>query len=144
MNYILENIPLLLGYLFGAGGLFAFISERKKNKAVASGLEADADSKEIDNGAKIIIQYKEALEDLPVRYEQKYQEMATLWEKKVQMLLDEIAQLEKSYQRKTKLLEDEIKLKNKFISSLKREIRERDNEIKKLKEAAINGGNGTQ
>jgi hypothetical protein len=136
MNFIVDNLALILTTIFGGGTLTAYIFERRKNKAITKGVEADVDTKEIKNTSIIITQYKEALEDLPVRYEQKYQEMAKLWEKKVGMLLQEINQLENSYQRKSKLLEDEIKLKNKFISSLKREIRERDIEIKRLKEAA--------
>jgi predicted RNase H-like nuclease (RuvC/YqgF family) len=136
MNFIQEHFITILSTIFGGGTFTAYLFERNKNKAVTKGVEADADSKEIDNSSKIITQYKEALEDLPARYELKYQEMSKLWDKKVTMLLDEIAQLENSYQRKTKLLEDEIKLKNKFISSLKREIRERDNEIKRLREQA--------
>jgi predicted RNase H-like nuclease (RuvC/YqgF family) len=137
MNFILENLALILTTIFGGGSLTAYIFERRKNKAVTKGVEADVDTKEINNSSIIIAQYKEALEDLPARYELKYQEMAKLWEKKVGMLLEEINQLENSYQRKSKLLEDEITLKNKFISSLKREIRERDNEIKRLKAAAV-------
>lgn len=134
MNYVLENLPTLLGYLFGAGGVFAFISERKKNKAVASGLEADADSKEIDNSSKVVDLYKEALDDLQNRYEKRYNEVAEMFEKKYQMMREEMQQLEDSFERKNKLLEDEIKLKNKFIASLRREIRERDAKIKLLEE----------
>jgi predicted RNase H-like nuclease (RuvC/YqgF family) len=136
MNFITDNIVLIVSTIFGGGSLTAYIFERSKNKAITKGVEADVDSKEIANSTKIINQYKDALEDLPARYELKYLEMEKLWEKKVGMLLEEIRQLESSYERKTKLLEDEIKLKNKFISSLKREIRERDLEIKRLKEAA--------
>tara|TARA_B110000967_G_C18488010_1_gene365402 strand:+ start:92 stop:508 length:417 start_codon:yes stop_codon:yes gene_type:complete len=136
MNFITDNIALILTTIFGGGSLTAYIFERTKNRAITKGVEADVDSKEIANSSNIINQYKDALEDLPTRYELKYLEMEKLWEKKVGMLLEEIEQLENSYQRKTKLLEDEIKLKNKFISGLKREIKERDIEIKRLKAAA--------
>ncbi|MEE9408121.1 MAG: hypothetical protein V3V28_08610 [Polaribacter sp.] len=144
MNFIQENLPLLLGYLFGAGGIFAFIFERKKNKAVTKGVQADAETKEINNASIIIGQYKDALEDLPIKYELKYLEMEKLWEKKVQMLSDEIKHLDNSYQRKSKLLEDEIKLKNKFIISLKREVREKESENKLLKEALKDASNNTK
>ena len=136
MNFITENLPTILGYLFGGGTLTAYFFERKKNKAIAKGVEADAETKEINNGSKVIDLYKEALDDLQNRYEKKYVETSEMWERKYGMMQDEMHQLETSFQRKNKLLEDENKLKNKFISSLKREIRERDNEIKRLKEAA--------
>jgi hypothetical protein len=126
MSFILDNLPILLGYLFGAGGFFAFLFERKKNKAVTQGVVADANEKEIDNGGKVVDLYKNALDDLENRYEKKYNEITALFDRKI------------------KVLEDEIKLKNKFISSLKRELRERDIEIKKLKEAAENDGNSTK
>jgi predicted RNase H-like nuclease (RuvC/YqgF family) len=133
MNFITDNLIPIFSTLFGGGFSLAYLFERKKNQAITKGVEADAETKEIDNSSKIITQYKDALEDLPARYEQKYQEMERLWEKKVQMLLDEIQNLENSYQRKSKLLEDEIKLKNKFIISLKREVREKEVENKLLK-----------
>lgn len=136
MNFIAEHLPQILPYLFGAGGIGAFFIERRKNKAVTKGVEADVDSKEINNNSKVIDLYKEALDDLQNRYEKRYNEISEMFEKKYQMMRDEMQQLEASFERKNKLLEDEIKLKNKFISSLKRELRERDNEIKRLKEEA--------
>lgn len=136
MNFIQENIGQILGYLFGAGGLSAFLFERRKNTAVTKGVEADADAKEINNGTKVIDLYKEALDDLQNRYEKRYNEISEMFEKKYQLMRDEMQQLEASFERKNKLLEDEIKLKNKFISSLKRELRERDAEIKRLKAQA--------
>ncbi len=101
-----------------------FIDKRKA--------KAEASTTEIENGLKLVNMYKDALDDLPNRYETRFQEVEQLWSKKVQMLQEEVQHLEASYQRKTKLLEDEIKLKNKFIVSLRREVRERDTLIKQL------------
>ncbi|WP_233901246.1 hypothetical protein, partial [Tenacibaculum piscium] len=74
----------------------------------------------------------------------KYQETSQLWERKFQMMTEEMSQLESSYKRKNNLLEDEIKLKNKFILSLKRELREKDTENKLLKKQLKDANNSTQ
>lgn len=132
IQFLTDNFSTILLALFGSGSFTMFFFERRKNKAIAKGAEAEAESKEIDNGNKVIDLYKKALDDLPNRYEFKYNEMAKLWEKKATMLKDEIAQLENSFKRKIKLLEDEIKLKNSFIRSLKKELKDRDAEIIKL------------
>ncbi|CAA0253542.1 hypothetical protein [Tenacibaculum maritimum] len=132
MQFDVTTFGQFIPYLFGTGGVAVAIFERRKNKAITKGVEADAESKEIDNGTKVINIYKEALEDLPKQYEKKYQEITALWEIKVKMLQEEIELLETSYQRKNKLLEAEIRLKNKFILSLKRELKEKDNENERL------------
>lgn len=114
MNFIQENIGQILSYLFGAGGALAFIFERRKNKAVTKGVEADAEAKEIHNGGKVIDLYKQALDDLENRYEKKYQEITAL------------------YERKMKVLEDEIKLHKRVVTMLKKENTEL---IRQLKDA---------
>lgn len=103
MSFIQENIGQILGYLFGAGGISAFIFERKKNKAETKIVEADATEKEIGNSSKVVDLYKQALDDLENRYEKKYQEVTAL------------------YERKIKVLEDEIKILNRRIIELKKE-----------------------
>ena len=103
MSYIRENIPLILSYLFGAGGIFAFIFERKKNKAVTKGVEADVHSKDIQNGKDVVFMYKEAMDDLNSRYEKKFKDIVEM------------------YDRKMKVLEDEIKLHKRMNTALKRE-----------------------
>ena len=112
MNFIQENIGQILGYLFGAGGVFAFIFERRKNKAETKGVEADAETKEINNSGKVVDLYKQALDDLEGRYEKKYQEITAL------------------YERKIKVLESEIKLHKRIITDLKRENLELRNKLK--------------
>lgn len=133
MEFITQHFAIIISTIFGGGSLVGWIFEKRKNKAITKGVEADANTKEIDNGSKVVEMYKKALEDLPIKAEQKYKETVLLWEKKVSMLTDEMKYLEESYQRKNKLLEDEIKLKNKFIVTLKRELRDQQNENKILK-----------
>lgn len=141
IQFIQDNIGQIFGYTLGAGGVGMAIFERRKNKAITKGVEADVESKEIDNGSKVIEMYKAALDDLPNRYEKKYQETAELWERKFQMMSQEMTQLEGAYIRKNNLLEDEINLKNKFISSLKRELREKEKENTELKQQLIDANN---
>jgi hypothetical protein len=103
MNFILDNFTIILGYLFGAGGVSAFFFERRKNKAVTKGVEAEVTTKELNNSGKVVDLYKAALDDLELRYEKKYQEITAL------------------YERKIKVLESEIKLHKRIISDLKKE-----------------------
>lgn len=119
MNILTDNLALILTSLFGAGGFFAFLFERKKNKAITKGVEADADAKEINNGSKVIDLYKQALDDLENRYEKKYQEITAL------------------YERKMKVLEDEIKLHKRVVTMLKKENSELRRQLK-------NANNSTQ
>ena len=60
MNFLTDNIALILTTLFGGGSLTAYIFERSKNHAITKGVEADVDSKEIENSTKIINQYKDS------------------------------------------------------------------------------------
>lgn len=143
MNFFTDNFITILTTLFGGGGTLMYVLERKKNKAITKGVEADVESKEIDNGSKVIDLYKSALDDLEVRCEKKYLEMEKLYNAQNKILKEENAALEKAYQRKVKLLEDENKLKNKIIVSLRREIKERDAQIKKLNVAIKNANNNS-
>lgn len=96
MELTIANISILVVTLFGSGSFIAFIFEKRKNKAVAAGLETD-------NEAKIIKIYVAALDDLGVRYEKKFTEIVEM------------------YERKVKVLEDEIKLHKRINNNLKRE-----------------------
>ena len=103
MNFITENIGLIISTLFGAGGIIGYIFERSKNKAITKGVEADVDSKDIQNGKDVVSMYKEAMDDLNHRYEKKFNDIVDM------------------YDRKMKVLEDEIKLHKRMNTSLKRE-----------------------
>jgi len=129
-QFLQENLALIISTLFGAGGIFAYIFERRKNQAITKGVEADVETKEIDNSAKVIELYKNSLDDLEKRYENKYVEITTFFEKRVDMLKEEIVHIESLYARKNKLLEDEIKLKNRFITGLKKEVADLRRQLK--------------
>jgi hypothetical protein len=130
MNFITDNLALIFSTLFGGGTLTAYIFERKKNNAVTKGVEADVSTKEIDNSTKVIELYKNSLDDLEKRYENKYVEITNFFEKRVTMLKEEIEHIEGLYARKNKLLEDEIKLKNRFITGLKKEVADLRRQLK--------------
>ena len=85
-----------------------FIARRKNN--------ADVTTTEIDNGAKVVDLYKDALNDLPARYEEKFQhvqEMAhnveKLFEKKEALLLQEIEYHKKQAALYKKMYDDKVK-----------------------------------
>ena len=107
-----EHFGTLIATLItGFGGWFF---GRRKSNAEASIVEADYESKEIDNGGKIVSMYKEAIDDLGNRYEKKYQEVAAIYDKKIE------------------ILEAEIKLQKQIISGLKKENSELKQRIKEL------------
>lgn len=91
MQTLLENIPQLLGYLFGAGGIMAYIFERRRKQAEAQGVEADSRGKEIENKSNLVNVYREALDDFNVRCEKKVLDITELCDRKVQVLNEEIA-----------------------------------------------------
>jgi hypothetical protein len=85
-----------------------YIARRKNN--------ADATTTEIDNGAKVVDLYKDALNDLPARYEEKYkhvQEMAhnveKLFAQKEALLLQEIEYHKKQAALYKKMYDDKVK-----------------------------------
>jgi hypothetical protein len=93
-----------------------FIARRKNN--------AEATTTEIDNGAKVVDLYKEALDDLPARYEEKFQhiqEMAhnveKLFEKKEALLLQEIEYHKKQATLYKKMYDDKVREFNKYKQS---------------------------
>lgn len=114
MEFLKNHISEIIGYLFGAGGLLAFIFERRKKQAETQSLEADAESKEINNGQQVVSLYKSALDDLSSRYEKKYIEITDL------------------YERKIKVLEDEIRVHKRMLTALKKENAELRKHIKNL------------
>ncbi len=118
INFLQEYAGQIIGYMFGAGGVFAYIFERRKNTAVTKGVEADASSKEIDNSSKVIDLYKNALDDLEKRYENKFQEIISL------------------YDRKIRVLEDEIRLHKRLNSALKRESTEYKKRLKEIEDSS--------
>lgn len=89
-------------------GFVGWFFGRRKTMAEAVGYE-------IDNDVKLSSHYKEILDDLKIRYESRYKEF------------------EDMMNRKYKLLEEEIKLKDRKIRLQKQEITELRRENKLLK-----------
>ncbi|MCI2229591.1 hypothetical protein MC378_10465 [Polaribacter sp. MSW13] len=119
MDFITDNLVLIFTTIFGGGTLTAYIFERKKNQALTKGVEADVDSKDIQNGKDVVSMYKEAMDDLNHRYEKKFNDIVEM------------------YDRKMKVLEDEIKLHKRMNTALKKEnadlkrqLRDADNSTK--------------
>lgn len=112
---LLDFIPTvdnIIGTVIGA--FVAWFFTRKKQKA-------DTTTVEIDNGSKVVDLYKEALDDLPNRYAEKYkhiEEMATavekLFEKKEQILMQEIEYQKKQVALYKKMYDEKVKEFNKY------------------------------
>lgn len=100
-------IIAIITTIFGTGGVLGYYFERRKRMA-------EAESKEINNGQQVVNLYKNALDDLAIRYEKKFEEISSL------------------YERKIKVLEDEIKVHKRYVSTLKKETADLRRQIKIL------------
>jgi len=69
-------------------GFTTWFFSRKKNKV-------EVQTVEIDNGSSVVKLYKDALDDLPPRYEAKFNSLNQLFEQKEKILLEEIGFLKK-------------------------------------------------
>jgi hypothetical protein len=87
MYSILQPYLLLILPAF-VGGLFGWFFTRRKYKV-------EVDTKEIGNGGAVVKLYKEALDDLPVRYEEKFTALNALFVQKEIILKEEISFLKK-------------------------------------------------
>lgn len=108
MDAIINNIGLLLGAV-GGTGFFTFFFTKSKYQVDVLQAKENAETTAIDNDIKLSSHYKEILDDLKSRYENRYKEF------------------EDSMNRKVELLEEEIKLKDRKIKLQLQEI----NELKK-------------
>lgn len=87
MNEIfLQALGLFFTTAIGGYGGYYF-TKRKYN--------AEATANEIDNGAKLVGMYKDALNDLPTRYEARFKTLEELFSKKEEILKQEIMLLKK-------------------------------------------------
>ncbi len=107
-----NDIITTVGALFGSVSTAGWIFERRKRNALAESVETDNEGKNIENQAKSVELYQKMLDDLGDRYEKRFLEVEDL------------------YQRKVKVLEDEIKLHKRVISNLKRENAELRKQLK--------------
>lgn len=103
----MEHIVTIVGYLLGGGSTIALIFQIRKNRA-------QADTISIGNMSEIIENYKKALEDLEQRYEKKYMQI-------IEDARAEIELIEKSNERKCRILEDEIKAHKRRNNLVKQE-----------------------
>lgn len=100
-----ELIIVICGLITTAGGgYFSFLFAKSKYQQEVAKLRVEvlqaqkiAETTDIENGSKVVDLYKEALDDLGIRYEQKYRhldEMSTniskLFDSKEKTLLQEI------------------------------------------------------
>lgn len=106
-EFIYNQLGLIIST--GIGGFVGWFFTRRKTNADATGTE-------IENGKKVVDLYKEALDDLPVRYELKLkhvEEMASkvenLFHQKEQILLQEIEYHKKQAALYKKMYDDKVR-----------------------------------
>lgn len=115
MNFDTSLISQILGWALGAGGVGVAILERRKNNAITKGVEADADGKDIQNGKELISMYQNAMDDMTARAEKKLEEIIAM------------------YDRKIKVLEDEIRLHKRLATALRKENADLRKQLKDAK-----------
>lgn len=108
INDIITGVTAVIGGVSSIGWLF----ERKKRNALTNSIESDNEGKNIENQSKSVELYQGILDDLGDRYEKRFLEVEDL------------------YQRKVQVLEDEIKLHKRMINNLKRENAELRKQLK--------------
>lgn len=119
MDNIISQIVVLLTAI-GGTGLFTFLQTKKKYTIEVLQAKENAETTAIENDIKLSGHYKEILDDLKSRYENRYKEY------------------EDSINRKVKLLEEENRLKDRKIKLQQQEINELKKENKILKDNAKN------
>jgi gas vesicle protein len=115
-----ELIIALVGVISsGATGYLSFLFARSKYKQEVEKIKVEvlqaresADTIAIDNDIKLSGHYKEILDDLKGRYENRYKEFEEMMNRKFLLLEDEL-----------KLKDKKIKLQQQEITELKRENR---------------------
>ncbi|WP_299627756.1 hypothetical protein [uncultured Tenacibaculum sp.] len=69
-EFLVNHIDVIIGYLFGAGGMFTAWTERKKRRQ-------ELVKAETQNQQQVVDLYQEALDDLKKRYDEKFNELET-------------------------------------------------------------------
>lgn len=119
INLILSN----LGLIVGAGGLVFWFLEKRKFNAEVDRIQESVKSDKIDNDVKLSKYYIELLDDLKVRYEEKYQSYK-------EMMDNRLVEYDKVMSDRIKIQQDEIKLLKTQIRSLKAHIKNQDIELR--------------
>lgn len=92
-EYILENLPTILGFIFGAGGLTDSYLQRKKRKTDAlSGIQ-DLYDKFVEDTNEKFQQFQQKIKDLEKEIEAK----DLFWKKKYDALKKEFDNYKKSH-----------------------------------------------
>lgn len=127
----MDNIILVIGSvvtMIGGTGYFTFLFAKGKYQQEVNKLEVEvlqakkaAETTDIENDSKVVDLYKDALNDLPERYEEKYrhvEEMAKqvekLFEKKEAILMQEIDYHKKQAALYKKMYDDKVREFNKY------------------------------
>ena len=100
----------------GGSGVFTFLFAKSKYKVDVTQAEENVHTTAIDNDIKLSHHYKEILDDLKQRYESRYQEFEAIMNRKFKLLEEEL----KIKDRKIKLQQLEIielKKENKILRS---------------------------
>lgn len=111
MDTIINNIGLLLTAI-GGTGFFTFFFAKSKYQVDVLQAKENAETTAIDNDVKLSAHYKQILDDLKARYENRYHEYDQMMQRKISLLEEEL-----------KLKDRKIKLQQQEIIELKRENR---------------------
>jgi hypothetical protein len=120
-----EMIVVISGVItmIGGTGYFAFLFTKQKYKQEVEKLKVEvlaaqksAETIDIENGSKVVDLYKEALDDLGIRYEEKYKHVeqmsrniSDLFDSKEKTLLQEIEYHKKQTALYKKMYDDKVK-----------------------------------
>jgi uncharacterized protein HemX len=111
MDNIISQIVVLLTAI-GGTGIFTFLQTKKKYTIEVLQAKENAETTAIDNDIKLSGHYKEILDDLKSRYENRYKEFEDMMNRKYLLLEEEI-----------KIKDRKIKLQQQEIVELKKENR---------------------
>lgn len=140
----MEQIYIALAGLitiFGTGfGTFLFTKAKYKQEVEKLKIEVlqaknTADTTAIENDIKLSNHYKEILDDLKNRYEDRYNEYEQMMQRKIAMQKEQFNEFEQMMKRKVAMLEEELKLKDRKIKLQQQEIAELKKENRLLKHA---------
>lgn len=120
-----EMIVVISGVItmIGGTGYFAFLFTKQKYKQEVEKLKVEvlaaqksAETIDIENGTKVVDLYKDALDDLGIRYEEKYKHVeqmsrniSDLFDSKEKTLLQEIEYHKKQTALYKKMYDDKVK-----------------------------------
>lgn len=91
-DFIKEHLSILVATLITASvsGFGGWLYGREKLDAEIQKLKTEVYASEIENKNRIVVLYREAMDDLNQRYEAKFTEMTQLYEHKINLLKEEI------------------------------------------------------